>query len=175
MKINLSDDFDRVYQYIMRKIDSFDITNNPSPGSENNTISLVSLGYQFDQAGWVSVVFDTRTEARPDGQWALHIDGNMLEMNHWVENVREMYEKETVLTIELIDGSEIKLDETSNEEDFNCLGQMLLSVLVKLRDDRAFEKLPLANMAVMSVEEINGTFGWPPYDKLNSLGNLRSV
>ena len=67
------------------------------------------------------------------------------------------------------------LDENASSEDFDCLGDMLKSVLLKVRDERAFDKLPLANLTVMALEEINGSFGWPEYEKLNSVANVRIV
>jgi hypothetical protein len=67
--------------------------------------------------------------------------------------------------IELVlpNGKKRKLGE--DDELAEPVGQMLKDILIQARKDKCFKKLPLAKKCSMGVEDHDGAYGWPDYDK----------
>ena len=83
MRLDLRRDFTDISAYLAKRVREFDpagsnVLGDPGP------VKLVEVGFEYSQAGWLVVVFDTRTEAEPDGEWTSLIDGNKLERPHWL-------------------------------------------------------------------------------------------
>jgi hypothetical protein len=84
MQLDLCRDFAEVSTYVSDRVRAFEQASNRGPGKAG-PVKRVDVGYESDQSGWVAVVFDTRPDAEPDGQWTLYIQGNELERPHWLE------------------------------------------------------------------------------------------
>jgi hypothetical protein len=157
-RLDLRKDFADIYRYISRRVESFDSANNDGPG-QGTHVTQINLGYQYDQAGWVALVFDTRPDAEPDGQWNAHIVGNWLQRPKWL-SAAEANEDQSVMLI-MPDGSQHEIPPESDEEFATILGELLKSVLLKARSDGVFASLPRSPRCELGVEEHDGRFGWP--------------
>jgi hypothetical protein len=161
MELDLRSDFADLSQYVLRRVQAFDPATNDGPG-EPGPVTRIDFGYDFDQGGWASLVFDTRPDAEPDGEWNSHIEGNVLERPAWVSacgaNGRQP------LRLLLPDGANRALPPGGEEELAVILGELLKSVLLNARAGGIFAVLPRAARCELGVEEHNGHYGWPAYD-----------
>lgn len=158
-RLDLRKDFDEVYNFIADRARSFDSVTNNGPG-EGGPITQIDLGFGLYQSGWVALVFDTRPDAEPDGDWNEYIDGNDLDQPHWAEACDAL--EEEPLTIVLPDGLSRKMPAGDNLAAI--LGEMLKEVLLKARADGLFAELPKAPRCHLGVEEQEGSYGWPAYE-----------
>lgn len=159
MKLDLRRDFDDIYTYLVDRVRRFDPAKNDGPG-DPGPVKMIEVGFEYSQAGWVAVVFDTRPNAGPDGEWNAHIAGNELERPHWLE-IGEANQEEPVALIGL-DGIETILPECTELAD--PLGEMIKAVLLKARADGVFAGLPKAHGCELGVEHSEGAYGWPEYE-----------
>jgi hypothetical protein len=162
MKLDLRKDFKDIYSYIVRRVRTFDPSENAGPGDGGSPVAMIELGYQCDQAGWVALVFDTRPKAAPDGEWNAYIEENIFERPHWQEAF-ESLETKTVDVV-LPDGSRRKLSSDTDEGEYVAIfGEMLKDILLKAREEGVFQSLPRAKRCHLGVEEMDGGYGWPLY------------
>jgi hypothetical protein len=165
MDINLQKDYKKVYDYIQTRIENYTSFPNQGPGENSNPVTQITIGYQFDQAGWCALVIDTRAGAEPDGEWNSYIQENLLEMNHWFEACDDLWENEKGFGLTLIDGTKVNYKSEDDLEGIeDIFGELLKKVLVDCRNNKVLSKLPLANQCIMGVEESGGMYGWPNYD-----------
>ena len=68
MRIDLKKDFERVVEHIAKRCKDYPVYVNAGPGEDEDAIRLITLGFQFDQAGWIALIFDTRPTAEFDGE-----------------------------------------------------------------------------------------------------------
>jgi hypothetical protein len=157
--LNLQKDFDTVYEYLAERVRDFDPAKHNGLGGPGD-VRIVHLGFDFVHAGWVVVVFDTRPDAEPDGEWTSEIEGNELKMPHWRQATETNLEQP--ITLVLSDGSQTVLP--ANTELAVPLGDMLKSVLLTARARGMFAALPKAPGCELSVEHFDGAYGWPDYE-----------
>jgi len=163
MKLDLREDFKDIYSYLVDRVRTYDPSKNHGPGPGNSPISQIEIGYQYDQAGWVALVFDTRPDAKPDGEWNSYIEQNIFDRPHWQEAF-ESLETEP-LEIVLPEGSTREIsDDTDEVECAAIFGELLKKVLLKARDDGVLKSLPRIKDCHMGVEEQDGHYGWPNFD-----------
>ena len=172
MKIDLRSDSEEVYSYLESRINNFNSQQNLGPGPQSDRVSIIAIGYEVDQSGWIAIVFDMRENAEPDGQWGLYTGDNMLEMDHWFKAIDNMYKNEDSIEITLLDGNVKLIDFESEAEDLNIFGDMIKEVLIKARESELFSKLPLADRCIMGVEELAGSYGWPHYKNREAEGRV---
>ena len=138
----------------------FDPANNYGPG-EPGPVTLTTVGADTGQGGWVAVVFDTRPDAEPDGEYTLFLDeGTLLHFPHWAECLDSLFEQEeagvtgAAVSVTELDGTvtaETDLDALSER-----IGRMLADVVT---EERAALPAGIPNHdAAWSVEDFNG--GW---------------
>jgi hypothetical protein len=166
MQLDLRRDFAEVSAYVAQRVRDFDPARNRGPG-KGGPVKRVDAGYESDQAGWVAVVFDTRPDAEPDGQWTLYIPGNELERPHWLEANEALREDD--LSVVLPGGSWVVIPAVGSwgqryEQFATLLGQLLKAVLLQARADGVFLALPKAAGCELGVEHFNGEYGWPQYE-----------
>lgn len=159
MQLDLRKDFADSYLYVVDRVRHFDPKTHEGLGGPGN-IKMIELGYEFAQGGWVVLVFDTRPDAEPDGEWTLYIQGNELEMPHWPQACEA--NMEGPITLLMPDGSETDLP--ADTELAIPLGEMLKAVLLKARADGVFALLPKAANCELGVENLDGYYGWPVYE-----------
>ena len=154
--LDLQEDFDTVYEHIAQRVRDFDPAKHIGLGGPGK-VKIVHVGFDFIHAGWVVVVFDTRSDAEPDGEWTSEIEGNELKMPHWRQ--ADETNLEQPITLVLTDGSQTVL--SANTELAVPLGEMLKAVLLKARASGVFAALPKAPGCELSVEHFDGAYAWP--------------
>lgn len=150
-----------VYAFVSSRVRSYDQKKNDGPGG-GGTVKRIDLGYEYAQSGWVAVVFDTRKDAEPDGEWSLYLDGNCLQRPSWTAAGKALLAKG--LRLILLDGSEKVIPASDHFELAIPLGQMIREVVLKARKDGVFTKLPKQPKCELGVEHSEGTYGWPQYE-----------
>jgi hypothetical protein len=161
-RLDLRKDFADLYRFVTERVASFDPTTNDGPG-KGKRVKRIDFGYQFDQASWAALVFDTRSNAEPDGQWNAHIVANWLERPKWLA-ASEANEDEPIL-FSLPDGSKREIPPGGHEEFAVILGDLLRGVLLKARSDGVFIDLPKSPRCELGVEEHDGAYGWPIFEE----------
>jgi hypothetical protein len=160
MQIDLRDDLKAISKYVKQRVRDYPVYENLGPGRDEDPISLITLGFEFDQAGWIALVFDTRPNAQSDGQWNNHIEGNSLERNHWFEAIDDLAERGNPLTITLHEGSRKSIPPDFDAVDVaGCFGEMLRFALLTCRENGVFAKLPTTQDCLLCVEHHEGAFG----------------
>lgn len=159
MRLDLRRDFADIYAYVANRVRGFDPATNDGPGAPG-PVKMIEVGFEYSQAGWVVVVFDTRPDAEPDGEWNSHIEGNELERRHW-EEAREA-NMDGPITLVQLDGSETVLP--AGTELAEPLGELVKEVLLKASADGVFAGLPKAPGCELGVEHHDGAYGWPNYE-----------
>lgn len=163
MKINLQSDAQIIYEHIKQRVAEYPIYVNNGPGEDEDPISHITLGYEVSQAGWVALVFDTRPDGGPDGEWQSHIEENWLEFPTWLEAVDRLWDQGELIELALPNGKKKTLGADDNLAQ--PVGMMLRDILLQARNDQCFSDLPLASKSSMGVEDHDGAYGWPDYDK----------
>jgi hypothetical protein len=163
MKLDLRKEFEEIYSYLVRRVQTFDPSKNNGPGDEKSPVAQIQFGYQCDQAGWVALIFDTRPDAEPDGEWNSYIEENIFERPHWQDAIESLETK--AVDCVLLDGSKRKISSEVAEEEYVAIfGELLKAVLMKARQEGVFKALPKANRCHLGVEEHDGGYAWPHYE-----------
>lgn len=176
-KTNLSLDLRKesaaISRFIAKRVDRFDSTTNVGPG-EGAKVSAVELGFDFEQGGWVALIFDTRQKPDRDGEWNGFLEEEtMLQRPEWAELSEALREGKRV-AITLMNGRK-----TSLTHDCEALGEVLYHMLKDTFTDSihegAFRSLPRRSKCYVGVEETEGRFGWPDYDDRDSEGTVQVI
>jgi hypothetical protein len=160
VRLDLRRDFADIYAYVADRVRNFESATNDGPG-DPGPVKLIEVGFEYVQAGWVVVVFDTRPDAEPDGEWNAHIEGNELERSQWLEAGEA--NMEGPITLIQLDGTEMELP--AGTELAEPLGELVKAVLLKVRAAGLFAGLPLAPRCELGVEHHEGAYGWPAYEE----------
>jgi len=148
-------------KHIAQRVRDYPTYFNEGPGKDEDPITQITIGYQFDQAGWLALVFDTRPGASPDGEWNSFIEQNATDFDDWYKAFNALVENGTSIELTLPDGSRRILGPESREEEVaECLGAMIRDVLVSARDNGDLATLPLAARCILVVEEHDGYYSW---------------
>jgi hypothetical protein len=158
--LDLRRDFTEIYDHLADQVRAF----SPSGGNvlgDPGPVKMVEIGFEYSQAGWLVVVFDTRPSAEPDGEWTALIKDNQLERPHWLEAGESLLEGP--ISVVQLDGSKAKLP--SGTELAEILGEVVKAVLLKARADGVFTGLPKVSGCELGVEHFSGAYGWPINDE----------
>lgn len=170
MKINLQADAKKIYAYVKQRVADYPIYVNAGPGEDNDPITHISLGFQVSQAAWVALVFDTRPDGAPDGQWQSYIESNWLKFPNWLKAVNSLYDDGEPIEVTLPNGKKQTLGE--DDDLAEPVGVMLKDILLQARKDKCFNGLPIAKKSCMGVEDHDGAYGWPEYEKRFEYGRV---
>ena len=160
MRLDLQRDFAEIYAHLADRAQRFDPSGSNVLG-DPGPVKSVEVGFEYSQAGWLVVVFDTRPNAEPDGEWTSLIEGNELERPHWLEAGEANIDHEPITVIRP-DGTEEELP--SGTELAEIIGEVVKAALLKARADGAFAALPKAPGCELGVEHFSGAYGWPIYE-----------
>lgn len=150
-----------IQEHIVQRVRDYPKCANEGPGEAEDPVTQITIGYQFDQSGWLALVFDTRAGATPDGEWNSFIEQNAREFDEWYEAFHDLGENGSPSRITLPDGSRRTLRKDTSVEQFaECLGTMIRDVLISARDKGDLAALPLAPQCTIVVEEQDGYYGW---------------
>ncbi len=163
-RLDLRKDFAEILAYVADRVRTFDPKSNDGPGKgKGKLVKFIEVGYQCDQSGWVALIFDTRPDAEPDGEWNAHIEGNTLDRPDWLSAFEGL--EGGPLVVVLPDGKERKLRKGSFDKLTTILGELLRDVLLKAKADGILARLPKAPGCEVGVEEHDGAYGWPVYEE----------
>ena len=166
MHIDLQRDSRRVFKNIKQRVKDYPVYVNAGPGEDEDSISLITLGFSFDQSGWFALVFDTRPDAQPDGHWQDHIEETAVPMSHWCDELERFADdceeggQVKPLKIKLHDGTTKMLTDCDVEEVAGLFGSMLKDALVRADEDGLFSPLPLTMGYGLVVEDHDLCYGW---------------
>ena len=90
LTLNLRKSAKQIRSHILERIRDYPVYINAGPGEDEDDISLITIGFQFDQDGWLALVFDTRSEAGFDGTWNSYIEENALPFEDWFAAFEEL-------------------------------------------------------------------------------------
>ena len=161
VRLDLRRDFADIRAHLADRVRGFDpaggnVLGGPGP------VKMVEVGFEYSQAGWVVVAFDTRPDAEPDGEWThLIIDENMLDRPHWLEAGEA--NMDGPITVVQLDGNEAVLP--LGTELAEVIGEVVKAVVLKARADGIFATLPKAPGCELGVEHFSGAYGWPVYEE----------
>jgi hypothetical protein len=181
MKLDLRKDYKSILKHVKERVRDYSVYVNSGPGEDDDPVSNITLGFAFDQSGWIALVFDTRPGAGSegeDGAWQSYIEETEQEFQHWFDAVDPIHEATAFggdaepLVIALHNGKKVTLKSYDDERIAECIGDMLWQVLVDARDSGLFAKLPLAKQCLMGVSEQDGNYGWPHYKDRVKLGRV---
>jgi len=159
-RFDLRQDFVEIYTHIAEQVRNFDPAGSNVLG-DSGLVKMIEVGYEYEQSGWLVVVFDTRPDANPDGEWTGRIDGNELARPHWFEAGEALFEGHLITIIQL-DGTEKLMKLLFDFVDI--IGEMLRVLLLKARADGLFTKIPKAPGCELGIEHFDGGYGWPMFE-----------
>lgn len=167
MKIDLASDYKLVAAHIAERVQKYPDYVNNGPGEDDDPIALITLGFAFDQSGYIALVFDTRPNAEEDGEWQFYVEENEYEFDSWHDAVDPLHQatalggKSDPLSIHRMNGKVATYKEYDDTKIAKDIGMMLWKALVDARDSGIFATLPLTDICRMGVEDQDGAFGWP--------------
>ncbi len=159
MQLDLRRDFADIYDYLADRVRGFDPAVGGGLG-DPGPIKMIEVGFEYSQAGWIIVVFDTRPDAEPDGEWTSLIEGNAFDRPLWLAAGEA--NMDGPITLVGLDGESTVLPEGT--ELAEPLGELVKAVLMKARADGLFAALPKAAGCELGVEHFGGAYGWPAYE-----------
>jgi hypothetical protein len=160
MMLDLRRDFTEIYAHLVELVRVF----NPSGGNvlgDGGPLKMVEVGFEYSQTGWVVIVFDTRPNAEPDGEWTALIEDNKLERPNWLQAGEAIIDGP--ITVIRLDGSKAKL--SAGTELAQIFGEVLKAVVLKARANGVFMRLPKAPGCELGVEHFSGAYAWPLYEE----------
>jgi len=159
MRLDLRREFAEIYAHLADRAHRFDPAGSNVLG-DTGPVKSIEVGFEYSQAGWLVVVFDTRPNAEPDGEWTSLIEGNELARPHWLEAGEANMDEP--ITVVQPDGTEKELP--TGTELAEVIGEVVKAALLKARADGVFAALPKAPGCELGVEHFSGAFGWPIYE-----------
>jgi hypothetical protein len=160
MVIDIRDDLPDLLDYVRRRVGEH-LTSSPSrPSAE--PVRIIQFGFEFGQANWVALAFDTRPDAEPDGEWSDGVERFLMERPKW-PIWHELPDDAQVYFIDL-KGKQIDVMPSPDELICGIVGDALKHVLLTAREQGVFTPLPKADRCELGVENLEGHYGWPAYD-----------
>ncbi|YCM42272.1 hypothetical protein V2O64_13250 [Verrucomicrobiaceae bacterium 227] len=156
MHLDLRKSARAIQRHIASRVRDYQKYLNEGPGDDDAEIAQIAIGFQFDQAGWLALVFDTRPGASPDGEWNSYIEPNAIEFEEWHDAFNS-----SGFSITEPNGTKKRHSDGATEKEFaEWIGSAIRDCLLSARDTGVLAKLPLADSCVLIVEEHDGYFGW---------------
>jgi len=157
-RLDLSNDYTDLYDFVAKRAKSFDPTTNPGPG-RGQRVSRIGLGFDASDGGWACLVFDTRQNPKADIRWKESIDETGLRRPRWAKAYTAL--KAGPLALALHDGRKQDLPAGDTASLVAALGELMRVVLLQARNDGAFAALPKTPRCDLAVEDQAGSFCWP--------------
>ena len=160
MVIDIREDVPELLDYVRRRVDEH--VAKAAKAKKLPPVKIIEFGFEFGQANWVALVFDTRPDAEPDGEWSRGINKLLLTRPKWPI----WHELPDDAKVEFIDLKGKKVNVMKNPDEMICkiVGDTLKHVLITARGKGVFKPLPKAEKCELGVENLEGYYGWPAYD-----------
>lgn len=153
-RLDLRRDFDEIFAHIPDRVRSFLADNAKQP--DGVLVHLIEAGFEASQTGWFVLVFDTRPDAHPNGQWTTEIDSVKLDRTHWVK--AQTAAIRGPISVINADGRETTLPEGAGLGEL--IGELIRTVLLKAQHDGIFAQLPVSPNCKMHIEDFDGEYDW---------------
>jgi hypothetical protein len=126
-------------------------------------VTQIDFGFEFGQGNELWLVFDTRPDAEPDGEWTGQLDKvKSLQRPKW-PIWHKLPEDEQVFFIDL-KGKKVNVMTNPDEKTCKIVGDAMKHALLTARDEGVFKPLPKAEKCQLGVENMEGYYGWPKYE-----------
>lgn len=129
---------------------------------EPDPVRIIQFGFEFGQANWIAMFFDTREDADVDGEWTrMGIERVMLKRPKWPI----WYKLPDDAHVYFINLAGEKIDVMGNPDKLICqvVGDALKHALVTARKQGMFRSLVKAKKCELHVENLEGYYAWPLY------------
>ena len=159
MLIDIREELPELMAYVRRRVDEHVAkvaTKRQRP------VKMIEFGFELGQDNWVVLVFDTRQDAEPDGEWSRGINKILLRRPKW-PIWHKLPDDAKVFFIDL-SGKKIDVSDDGDEDACDVVGEALKQVLLTARDQGVFNKLPKADRCELGIEHLEGCYGWPDYE-----------
>lgn len=160
MVFDVRNDVPELLDYVRRRVDVHIAATGKSKNKK--PVKLIECGFEVGQANWVALVFDTRSDAEPDGSWSEDIEDILLARPEWP--LWDDFEGKGTHYVINMAGKKIKLADNLEETVCTALGEMLKHVLLTARSEGVFGKLPKTERCELGIEHLDGCYGWPNYE-----------
>ena len=125
-------------------------------------VTQIDFGFEFGQGNELWLVFDTRPDAQPDGEWTLQLDKvTALKRPKW-PIWDELPDGEVVFFIDL-NGEKVNVMKSPDKKICKIVGDAMKHTLMEAREAGLFKPLSKAEHCEMGVENMEGFYGWPKY------------
>jgi len=160
-KVNLKTDQRTIRRHIEKRIKEYCKAPNPTLGSSQDVILLITLTFDIEYEGYVDLGFDTRPDALSDIRWEERTE-DCLEFAHWNEGLQRFSCDALPLNVSLHDGSKAVVSPDSEADAFDTyIGNMLRDTLMDMRQSGKFANLPLGDDCFMLVGGTHSNYAWP--------------
>lgn len=161
MVIDIRDDIPEFEKYVARRV--ADYIASAKEQKKPKPVSRIDFGFEFGQANWVALVFDTRKDAEPDGEWSSDVHDILFERPKWPI----WHELPDDATVDFVDikGKKVNVMKSPDKTICKIIGDALKHVLITARDTGVFKQLVKTEKCELGVENLEGYFGWPAYEK----------
>lgn len=164
-----------IRSYMEKRVLGFTQQTNDGPGPKNAAVSLIQVGFDHEQTGYVALVFDTRPNADTDGEWTMHLESetNCLELPKWAAitgnaciNSDAGLTEDARIRFTNLDGSTTLFDWNAGDsyQYAAIFGKVIRDVVLASRDNGLFDRLPIADDCRICIEMISGLYVWPSTD-----------
>jgi hypothetical protein len=183
MRLDLSKDRVKITKYLKKRVKDYPKYVNFGPGIDTDPIRFIALGFYAAQGGYISLVFDTRADGDYDGEYTKFLDEQtMLDFPKWCDFYELACDGHEVTLVTGAGATELVHFEDANshecigdssEKRLNAyFGDMLRDVLVELKSDGTWSKLPLTDDAFMMVIDFDELYLWPNYKQRLKAGRV---
>jgi hypothetical protein len=163
LKLNLMSDFVEIREVLVSTFQKYAQKHQDKrTASRHPMVTRVDLVFSLGDSQstpWVHVDIDTKASGEPDGD-PTHRGYAKLSRRNWRQAVKAVFEDE-IVAVMMPDGKERKCN---NDRLSDCIGKLLIAVLLDARQSGIFEQLPRADRCELGVEDpTTEEFGWPEY------------
>ena len=159
MIVDLRQELPELMEYVKRRVDEHVAK---SQTKKLKPVKMIELGFELGQDNWVALVFDTRPDAEPDGEWSRGINRILLRRPKW-PILHKLPDDAKMFFIDL-SGKKIDVSDDGDEDACDVVGETLKHLLLTAREQRVFDKLLKADRCELGVEHLDGCYGWPDYE-----------
>jgi hypothetical protein len=163
MNINLQSDAADVQKLVRDALSRYaqSAARVPEPVRKHKLLSAIELTFSYDEGAHVALNLDTRETYHPDGTWTKP-NAAVLDRPTWEALAQAEHPVEFILP----DGSTRTVPPDIDEPDYAALfGDLLKAVLLALKAEGAFANLPRHPRCELGVQDFEGHYGWPHYEK----------
>jgi hypothetical protein len=160
MLIDIRDDVPDFLDYIKQRVAQH--LENSGKLKKPKRVSQIDFGFEFGQGNELWLVFDTRPDASPDGQWTCQVSKvTALKRPKW-PIWADLPDGEQVLFVNL-EGETVNVMKSPDKKICKIVGEAMKHALLTARDQGLFQPLLKAERCEMGVENMEGYYRWPKF------------